>query len=102
MSIENKRDVEDYLATLLDFNNPDHKLFLIDFLNKRSEVNKPNAKLKQNKVTSKNQQTLPSKSASVVEESSGAKKKTKYINLYSAEGQSKDVILLKGKFSLIL
>ncbi|XP_026463973.1 activating signal cointegrator 1 [Ctenocephalides felis] len=93
MSIENNRDAEDYLATLLDFSNPEHKLFLIDLISKRNEVKKPNLKLKQNQGNVKKGSSIKTSS----EDSTGAKKKTKFVNLYSPEGQSRDVILLKGR-----
>ncbi|CAG2065432.1 unnamed protein product [Timema podura] len=35
LGIENARDLEDYLKTLLDFNNPNHRRFLTELIRRR-------------------------------------------------------------------
>nr|CAD7603333.1 unnamed protein product [Timema genevievae] len=117
LGIENARDLEDYLKTLLDFNNPNHRRFLTELIRRRQTVlgkgdsnvqgyKKP--VLEQDYFSSK-QTEKKKKGCQNVEESplppakdsgkeqQAQKKKHKFVNLYSQEGQAKDVVLLKGQ-----
>ncbi|XP_067003782.2 activating signal cointegrator 1 [Anabrus simplex] len=121
LAIENSRDLEDYLKTLLDFSNPQHSQFFQELLQKRqeylgttsefqaykkSEVEESYILPKQNekKRKGKGQVQAPAQAnidiISVQKENKEPqekKKKSKFVNLYSQEGQMKDVVLLKGR-----
>lgn len=117
-TMTNERDLEDYMKTLLDLNVPKHKKFLQEFLQKRkaagmtvqggykkSEVSdyilpkqtdrKKKGGKNQNEEIQENTEVLQISQTS--QPTSHGKKKAKYINLYSQEGQNKDVVLLKGR-----
>ncbi|XP_045777560.1 activating signal cointegrator 1 [Maniola jurtina] len=102
LSIENEKDLNEYLKTLLDFDNSQHKNFYLE-LTKRKFPNRGNSQAKQQKKKiSKNKQQdfmsieqPPTQSAAT--EESKSKKKTKYVNLYSQEGKNAQVVLLKGR-----
>ncbi|XP_075215952.1 activating signal cointegrator 1 isoform X2 [Lycorma delicatula] len=117
MGIENDRDLEDYLKTLLDFTNIQHRNFLQELLQRRqrvtvqqdvqgykkndvSEVYFPqkNADKKKKGGKSEDKEGNNGDIKETGDTSSfHGKKKTKYVNLYSQEGLKKDIILLKGR-----
>lgn len=118
-------EVADYLTSMLDMNQPSHKKFIEEFLKKQDEAKssidsrfyrKPdleeNVGLRSNEskkkqkgpkenggTNGKGQKDLPSIANSGVSNStpSAGKKKTKFVNLYSDEGQNRDVVLLSGR-----
>ncbi|XP_071439757.1 activating signal cointegrator 1 [Hetaerina americana] len=107
LSIENARDLEEYLKTLLNFQDPAHRQLLSELLkksarqnqanrgNKTSEVEQKYTVSKQNEKKGKPlQQEQNSKKEQI---SAVSKKKSKYVGLYTQEGQNKDVVLLKGR-----
>ncbi|CAG9795540.1 unnamed protein product [Diatraea saccharalis] len=105
LSIENEDDLKEYLKTLLDFDNPQHKNFVSE-LSKRKFPSRGNSIPKQKKKISKNKQQKQQDFVSVeeppaqtqnVDPEAKSKKKTKYVNLYSQEGKNAQVILLKGR-----
>lgn len=109
LSIENVRDLEDYLKTLLNFSDARHRQFYEELLQKRQEgfTGLPldmqgykksemeeiyiSAKLTEKKKKSKGQLEDTSQ-----KEPQG-KKKSNFVNLYSPDGQARDIILLKGR-----
>lgn len=109
----NERDLEEYMKTLLDLNIPKHKKFLQEFLQKRkvagikggykkSEVTdyilpKQTERKKKGGKTQTEEVQENIEQLQTLQPTSYGKKKTKYVNLYSQEGQNKDVILLKGR-----
>lgn len=110
LSIENVRDLEDYLKTLLNFSNTRHWQFYEELLQKRQEgftglpldmkgYKKPeteeiyiSAKVTEKKKKSKGQLE------DISQKEPQGKKKSKFINLYSSDGQARDIILLKGRY----
>ncbi|CAH2042631.1 unnamed protein product, partial [Iphiclides podalirius] len=101
-SIENEDDLNEYMKTLLDFDNSQHKSFFLEIC-KRKFPNKGSLPTKQQKKKiSKNKQPTEFVSTEVqpphiLEADSKSKKKTKYVNLYSQEGKNAQVVLLKGR-----
>ncbi|KAK8732045.1 hypothetical protein OTU49_007156 [Cherax quadricarinatus] len=122
--IENPVEVEEYLISMLDVNKSSHQKFIEIFLKKQEEAKsnvdsrfyrKPDLeenmgfKMSENKKKQKNlkengvpngksQKELPSAAGSSIPSLSGVgKKKTKFVNLYSDEGQDRDVVLLSGR-----
>ncbi|XP_023947876.1 activating signal cointegrator 1 [Bicyclus anynana] len=104
LSIQNEKDLNEYLKTLLDFDNSQHKNFYLE-LTKKLFPNKGNSQTKQQKKKiskNKQQQDFISEQTPVTQhvktdEESKSKKKTKFVNLYSQEGKNAQVVLLKGR-----
>ncbi|XP_046398921.1 activating signal cointegrator 1 [Ischnura elegans] len=109
LSIENARDLEDYLKTLLNFQEPTHRQLLTDLLrksarqnqagkgNKTSEVEEKYTVSKQNEKKNKSLPPPEQNSKKEQQVTGATKKKSKYVGLYTQEGQNKDVVLLKGR-----
>ncbi|PSN34001.1 Activating signal cointegrator 1 [Blattella germanica] len=110
LSIENVRDLEDYLKTLLDFKNLRHRQFHEELLQKRqiglsnslefqgykkSEQQESYIPAKQTEKKRKNKNQTDDAPQKETPPSGEGKKKSKFVNLYSADGQAKDVIMLK-------
>ncbi|KAG7210769.1 hypothetical protein KM043_012263 [Ampulex compressa] len=108
LQIENERDLDEYLKSLLDYGNPKHKQFIFELKKRQASHNdqagykkandndniakKQNEK-KKGKVKSKeNAQPQEPVKMDKIE-----KKKTKFVNLYSQEGRDRTTILLKGR-----
>lgn len=91
MSMESSRDVEDYLQSMLDLSNPEHRRFVEALLNRLGHAyssksipqKSSNAKLKSSAPSTGNK---PS-----------ARKKVKQVNLFSKEGQARESITLPGQ-----
>ncbi|CAH0590071.1 unnamed protein product [Chrysodeixis includens] len=100
MSIENENDLNEYMKTLLDFDNSQHKGFFLE-LCKRKYTGKGIAQTKQlKKKISKNKQQADFTSTEAVQvqpEDSKSKRKTKFVNLYSQEGKNAQVVMIKGR-----
>ncbi|KPJ03219.1 Activating signal cointegrator 1 [Papilio xuthus] len=103
-SIENENDLNEYMKTLLDFDNSQHKSFFLElckkkFPNRGNTITRPQKK----KISKNKQQDFlsavdpPPQVTQVPEAENKAKKKTKYVNLYSQEGKNAQVVLLKGR-----
>ncbi|XP_075981685.1 activating signal cointegrator 1 [Anticarsia gemmatalis] len=106
LSIENEPDLNEYMKTLLDFDNSQHKNFFLELCKKRFPSRGNSIPKQQKKKISKNkggqQQDFVSSEAQAVQpvaEPSDAKskKKTKFVNLYSQEGKNAQVVLIKGR-----
>uniref|UniRef100_A0A1B6H116 ASCH domain-containing protein n=1 Tax=Cuerna arida TaxID=1464854 RepID=A0A1B6H116_9HEMI len=108
-SIVNMRDLEDYMKTLLDSDNPQHKRFLQELIQRRkgsgvgykkNEIEEdffaPKVEKKKKDKGNKSQATNVVSKKGVPDQPAQAKKK-KFMNLYSQEGQNRDVVLLKGR-----
>ncbi|CAG9133972.1 unnamed protein product [Plutella xylostella] len=104
LDIKNEGDLNEYMKTLLDFDNPQHKNFYLE-LSRRKFSNKGSSLPKQQKKKISKSKGQSEVVMSVEEppgispekETAGAgKKKTKYVNLYSQEGKNAQVVLLKG------
>lgn len=127
LSLKDEKNIDEYFVTLLDVSVLDHRKFLAEFkkraLPKNSKNNNNYSKNKgnqnkQNVLKPQNNaqnekpflaekgntksSNIPSKSNTKsanenASNSSGAKKKTKYVNLYGDDGKMNDVIMLKGR-----
>nr|XP_045620438.1 activating signal cointegrator 1-like [Procambarus clarkii] len=122
--IDNPSEVESYLISMLDVNQASHQKFIEEFMMKQEEAksnvdsrfyrkpdleenmgfkindNKKKQKgPKENGATSgKSQKEVPSSaSSSVPSLTTLGKKKTKFVSLYSDEGQNRDVVFLSGR-----
>nr|XP_031829639.1 activating signal cointegrator 1 [Nomia melanderi] len=110
MKMQNERDLDEYLKSLLDCKNPKHKQFITDLKKQQASykdqgykksTNVDNESTKQNgkkkgKMKSKekreNKQFQENIKVEKVE-----KKKVKYVNLYSQDGKDRSTVLLKGR-----
>lgn len=95
LTIENERDIDDYLKTLLDLSDPRHKKFLENFklirhCNDDKKFHKKNDEFKENEKPGKKKESEP-------DSATKHKKKTKFVNIFSPEGERKDIIFLKGR-----
>lgn len=99
MSMENSRDVEDYLQSMLDLSNPEHRRFVEALLSRLGHVNEKSSlgKGQVQQIPSGNQ----AKNQQQVESKQPSKKKVKQINLFSKEGQAKETITLPGQHKYI-
>lgn len=108
LSLKEERSVDEYFETLLDVSVLEHRTFLADFkrrsfAKKNNNNNNINNKSKGNQNKSiilKQQNTQKANSKNSTEASNaatGAKKKTKYVNLYGEDGKMNDVVILKGR-----
>lgn len=99
MSMENSRDIEDYLQSMLDVSNPEHRRFVEGLLTRLGHavvpVEKSTAVQKNNDIVFKGQPTKPQKDLPNNQQHS--KKRVKQINLFSKEGQAKESITLPGQ-----
>lgn len=96
--IKTEKELDEYMMTLLDFDNNKHKNFFLE-LCKQKFPGKGNSKQQSKKSKSKLQDTtnITQPSASTVEPEQKTKKKTKYVNLYSQEGKNAQVAFVKGR-----
>ncbi|XP_028172887.1 activating signal cointegrator 1 [Ostrinia furnacalis] len=103
LSIENEGDLNEYLKTLLDFENPQHKNFVSELVKRKFPSRANSIQRPQKKKISKNKQQKTQDFVSVeapppeTEPEAKSKKKTKFVNLYSQEGKNAQVVLLKGR-----
>lgn len=112
MSMENSRDIEDYLQSMLDLSNPEHRQFVEILLNQlghsfandsqdttlhvKRETNtatKAGASVKGKQQAHGNPNSKPNSK----ETEKKTKKKPKQVNLFSAEGKAKESITLPGQ-----
>ena len=92
MSMDNSRDVEDYLQSMLDLSNPEHRRFVEVLLNRLGHsIEKKAPKTAQ--TGSKGQQSKEE----ISNKQQQSKKRVKQINLFSKEGQAKETITLPGQ-----
>ncbi|XP_076751440.1 activating signal cointegrator 1 [Xylocopa sonorina] len=111
MEMQNVRDLDEYLRSLLDYSNGKHRQF-IEELKKRHASSKDqtgykkvndtsNTKKKQNDKKKGKVKTKENKEIKQVQEivkiEKVEKKKPKFVNLYSQEGKDRAAILLKGR-----
>lgn len=87
MKIDNEDVLKDYFESLINFKNEKHAMFYNSL------------KLKMFPSNHVSMMTMNSSSKSQDDQSSrtGTKKKTKYHNLYGKDGQTNDVVMLKGR-----
>ncbi|KOB77357.1 putative regulation of transcription [Operophtera brumata] len=104
LSIHNEGDLNEYMKTLLDFDNNQHRNFFLELTKRKFPSKGSSLPKQQKKKISKNKQqdissdTKPPAAADFSNESDlKNKKKTKYVNLYSQEGKNAQVVLLKGR-----
>ncbi|KAK7867037.1 hypothetical protein R5R35_005679 [Gryllus longicercus] len=122
VSIENSRDLEEYLRNLLNFNEPRHRLFYQELLQQKRHsgvftsstgdvqgYKKPNVEdvyfhLGQSEKKKKNKGHSLDPSSSQKDqtpnqnqEEKEKKKKSKFVNLYSQDGKMRDTVMLKGR-----
>ena len=95
--MENSRDVEDYLQSMLDLSNPEHRRFVETLLNRLGhaveKVSPPLKSKAQMGFTGQQEKTQEG----VSNNKQQPKKKVKQINLFSKEGQAKETIILPGQ-----
>lgn len=129
LKLKDTHDLDDYFGTLLDFEVPEHRLFLNDFKQRLSSKcffkrlqdtsmlnyqifslppeksipsdNKNNVSKKKSsnsKTSRKSEERVDEQPPPPAQQSTGAtKKKNKFVNLYSNDGESLHVIMLKGR-----
>lgn len=106
--MQNARDLDEYLRTLLDYDNPKHRQFVSELKKRQAgnndlmgykkssivevPVNQKQNEKKKGKAKASVQQVQETPKPEKVE-----KKKTKFVNLYSQEGRDRETILLKGR-----
>ncbi|XP_076645075.1 activating signal cointegrator 1 isoform X2 [Halictus rubicundus] len=109
MSMENERDLDEYLTSLLDCSNPRHRQFITD-LKKQQALYKDRGYKKANNVNDESTKQSGKKKGKVkskekrenkqfqenVKIEKVEKKKVKYVNLYSQDGKV-ETVLLKGR-----
>ncbi|CAF4914770.1 unnamed protein product [Pieris macdunnoughi] len=101
LSMENEADITEYMKTLINFENPEHKSFFRELCNRKFPSKGTSLPRQLKKKISKNKQQpdvlqekpIPTPNA----EESKNKKKTKFVNLYSQEGKNAQTILIKGR-----
>jgi hypothetical protein len=91
--MENSRDVEDYLQSMLDLSNPEHRRFVEVLLNRLGHSIEKKAP-KTTQTGSKGQQ---GKEEISNKQQQSKKRVNKQINLFSKEGQAKETITLPGQ-----
>ena len=92
MSMENSRDVEDYLQSMLDLSNAEHRLFVENLLSRMGYTHgEPKDRHAKKKSAVDNEHE---KGTSTTK---GSKKKVKQVNLFSTEGRLKDNIVIPGQ-----
>lgn len=103
--MESSRDVEDYLQSMLDLSNSDHRSFVQLLLKRLDHSNDTSSPAKKgpsvttaSKVvaTRSTQQESSSKATTV-----SAKKKPKQINLFSKEGKERETVTLPGRHKYV-
>ena len=113
MSLKSSEEFDEYFETLLNTECEDHRLFLADCKQRLFSKALPNKKQQNNQTQKKSQshgsaaikqnitQNMGGMSNKTHEtnqqQSQGAKKKTKYVNLYTNDGKVADTIMLKGR-----
>ncbi|XP_077300872.1 activating signal cointegrator 1 [Arctopsyche grandis] len=105
LAIDNGRDLEEYLKTLLDFENSQHRNFVSELLqrkgikqqNQNNENNTGKSKKKFKALSLGSDVPVEKNEKSKPEDPSAGKKKPKFVNLYSQEGQNREIVLLKGR-----
>lgn len=116
-SMKSSEEFDEYFETLLNKECEDHRLFLADckqrlfskaLPNKKQQQNSNNQKKSQSHGSSAIKQNMSSGGISNKQhesnrerehnaQSQGAKKKTKYVSLYTNDGKVTDTIMLKGR-----
>ncbi|XP_012253283.2 activating signal cointegrator 1 [Athalia rosae] len=107
LQMHNSRDLDEYLKTLLDYDNPKHRQFVNELKKRKASnndligykkstvdetfINQKQNEKKKGKAKASNQQTQE-----IIKSEKVEKKKNKFVNLYSADGKDK-IILLKGR-----
>lgn len=129
LTLKDDKSIDEYFETLLDVSVPEHRKFLSEFKRRALPKNVKNNNNNKNKGNqnksnpsvlkqqngqnekaresnesekSRNSGQLKSINKTASESatiSTGAKKKTKYVNLYGDDGKMQDVIMLKGRHS---
>jgi len=89
--MDSSRDVEDYLQSMLDLSNPEHRQFVEILLNQLGHSYDTSINKNGNIPPIKQQANGKTQQKSL------SKKKTKQINLFSAEGKAKENITLPGQ-----
>ena len=96
MSMDSSRDVEDYLQSMLDLSNPEHRQFVEILLNQLGHSYDTSINKNGNIPPIKQQANGKTQQKSL------SKKKTKQINLFSAEGKAKENITLPGQHRWVI
>ena len=106
LSIKSNNELDEYFKTLLDLKNNDNVLFLNELKSRMKAKKSPQSndgEGKGKKFQAKNQKQRQIEELKIPEPQSkeqhptGAKKKTKFVNLYGQDGEIKDSIMLKGR-----
>jgi hypothetical protein len=91
--MESSRDVEDYLQSMLDLSNPEHRRFVEVLLNRLGYSIEKKSPTTTQTGSKKGQQV----SKEDISNKQQSKKRVKQINLFSKEGQAKETITLPGQ-----
>ena len=98
LSMENSRDVEDYLQSMLDVSNPEHRRFVEGLLSRLGHSAPEGTAVSKGKKDANLQKSQSIKSqADMPTNQQSSKKRVKQINLFSKEGQAKESITLPGQ-----
>jgi len=119
LSIDSARELEDYLLELLNPEDESHLQFIKELIQrwkpkgapnanvtvyqkeKEEEVyfagTKPKEKKKKVKAEKRDEDDETRTQSNEIEEKTGAKKKTKYVELYSADGEARQEVRLPGR-----
>ncbi len=92
ISMESSRDVEDYLQSMLDLSNPEHRRFVEVLLNRLGHSIEKKSPTTIQTGSKKGQQAKED-----ISNKQQSKKRVKQINLFSKEGQAKETITLPGQ-----
>ncbi|XP_012275721.1 activating signal cointegrator 1 isoform X2 [Orussus abietinus] len=116
LKIQNMTDLDEYLCTLLDSNNPKHRQFIMELKRRQQGTLASSADLVGYKKVADDETTTSKKNSEKQGEKKKGKminneiqteigktdktkkKKTKFVNLYSQEGKDRETILLKGRY----
>lgn len=86
--MDSSRDVEDYLQSMLDLSNPEHRQFVEILLNQLGHSHDIKTQQQTNSSPQINKQSVKNPSS---------KKRVKQVSLFSAEGLAKENIILPGQ-----
>lgn len=100
MSMENSRDIEDFLQSMLDLSNQEHRKFVEMLLGKLGHAvvsgnSKDGGKIRKENLIQFVKQ--PDSIGDTMQKQQSSKKKVKQISLFSKEGQARESVTLPGQ-----
>ena len=101
------RDIEDYLQSMLDLSNPEHRRFVEMLLGRLGHSHAADGNKNKDSGATKKQnliqlvQPAADSTGNKAPQQQSSKKKVKQINLFSKEGQARENITLPGQHRYI-